>query len=111
MSTPQSWVEVPAPDPDGQPWLETLVVKFRDEASGRRLVHLDQRSFAATGRVERARDNLFATFVVSKALSITVQVQAGDIDADTGLQEFTFIDRDVDLLDLIVSMASMVTVH
>lgn len=111
MSTPQSWVEVSAPDVDRQQWLDGLIVRFRDEAVLRRLVHLDHQSFTIAGHVEPAGQDLYATFVVSKALSITVQVRAHEIEAGADSQEFSFVNTDIDVLDLIFCTASPTTVH
>ncbi|MEO8480991.1 MAG: hypothetical protein ABI634_02205 [Acidobacteriota bacterium] len=111
MSTPQSWVEVSGPDVDLQQWLDGLLVRFRDETELRRLIHLDQRSFSIADHVEPAGQDLYATFIVSKALSITVQVRALDLEPGAVQQHFTFINADVDVLDLIFCTASPTTVH
>jgi len=110
MTTLQSWVEASGPD-GSQYWLDGLVVRFRDEAAGRRLLHLDQRSFSIAGPVEAADEDTYATFVVSKALSITVQVRAHAAEPDATSQEFTFINTEIDVLDLIFCAASPTTVH
>jgi len=110
MTTLQSWVEASGPD-GSQYWLDGLVVRFRDEAAGRRLLHLDQRSFSISGQVETADEDTYATFVVSKALSITVQVRAHAAEPDATSQEFTFINTEIDVLDLIFCAASPTTVH
>lgn len=111
MPVPQSWVEVSAPDVDCQQWLDGLIVRFRDEPTFRRLVHLDQQSFSVVGLVEPAGEDLYATFVVSKALSITVQVRAHAIEPGANRQEFSFVNTDIDVLELIFCTASPTTVH
>jgi hypothetical protein len=111
MSVPQSWVEVSASDVDFQQWLDGLIVRFRDEPSFRRLVHLDQQSFAVAGQIEPAGEDLYATFVVSKALSITVQVRPHAIEPGATRQEFSFVNTEVDVLDLIFCTASPTMVH
>jgi hypothetical protein len=111
MSVPQSWVEVSAPVADGEAWLEGLTVRFRDEPTVRRLVHLDQRSFSILGRIDPAVGDLYATFVISKALSITVQVRAHEIEPGATSQVFSFVNTDIDVLDLIFCTASPTTVH
>jgi hypothetical protein len=110
MPTPQSWVDVPAPV-DVQHWLDGLVVRFRDESTARHLLHLDQRSFSVAGPVEPATESTYATFVVSRALSITVQVRSLAPERGSASQEFTFVNADIDVLDLILSMVSLATVH
>lgn len=111
MALPQSWVEVSAPDVDFQQWLDGLIVRFRDEPTFRRLVHLDQHSFSIVGHVEPVGSDLYATFVVSKALSITVQVRAHEIEPGANRQDFSFVNTDIDVLDLIFCTASPTTVH
>ena len=111
MSLPQSWVEVSAPEVETQPWLDNLVVRFRNDVTPRRLVHLDHQSFAVSGQVEPADQDLYATFVVSKALSITVQVRPHEVDATASSQEFSFVNTDIDVLDLIFCAALPMTVH
>ncbi len=111
MSLPQSWVEVSAPEVDSQPWLDNLVVRFRDETERRRLVHLDHQAFTIASCFEPADQVLYATFVVSKALSITVQVRPHDVEPGADTQEFSFVNTDIDVLDLIFCAASPATVH